>query len=222
MFDSASKYCFSLDKNSEKNMRCFLLLLTLEKYINGAIIEMGRLNKIRQLIKKRLEDIIKNKKIKRGRNFQLTYLANDTHFYFVCIDKAYKLISKLGIELNDPGIKKLSKRLKNNFDIKTIRNHLEHIDARCLGFLNKEDEQNLTRRNISDFGNFVGEDFTFNGKKFPSGKESLLELKKIYIDLIDFLTKNYASKDPYFIHRQQQERTYKKIMQGFKKLNYEK
>ena len=147
-----------------------------------------------------------------GRDNHLTYLANDTHFYFVCIDKVYKLLSRLGTELNDPDIKKLAKRLGKDFDIKTIRNHLEHIDARCLGFLTKKDENKKVSKHITDFGNFINENFSFNGKQFPSGKASLTELKDIYKELVKILRSKYASKDPGFIHREQSEKRYKAIM----------
>lgn len=217
MFDLASKYGFSLDKNSEKAMRCFLLLYNLEKYVNGAIIEMNRLNRVRQAVNESVRNIeLRN----RRRNYQLTYLANDTHFYFVCIDKVYKLLFKLAQELNDMDIKKLAQNLGKTFDIRTVRNHLEHIDTRCLGFLSEKDEKNKVRKHISDFGNFIGENFSFDRKTYPSGKGSLIELKKIYIDLIEILDRKYASKDPGFIWRQNSEKVYKKIMQNLKKANW--
>lgn len=220
MYDLASEYCFSLDKNREKNQRCFLLLLNLENYVNGAIIEMARLNRIRQAVRKDIQKPFEMQSLKRRNNFQLTYLSNDTHFYFVSIDKVYKLLSKLATELNDSDIKKLRTRLKKAFDIGTVRNHLEHIDARCLGFLSKKDEREKVRKRISDFGNFMGDNFSFNGKQFPSGKGSLFELKKIYTDLISILTDKYASKDPSFLLRQNSEKVYKKIMQSLKKTNW--
>ncbi len=216
MFDLASKYSFSLDKNREKAMRCFLLLYNLEKYVNGAIIEMERLIKIRKKIREKLQKAL-SAELPRKKDFNLTYLANDTHFYFVCIDKVYKLLSKLAIELDDVDIKKLIQRVRKAFDIKTVRNHLEHIDDRCLGFLTLKDKKEGIRKPISDFGNFVSDNFSFNGKTFPSGKNSLIELKQIYTDLIEVLNQKYASKDPSFVWRQQSEERYKKIMQILKK-----
>lgn len=220
MFDVASKYCFSLDKNREKNQRCFLSLLNLEKYVNGAIIEMGRLERIRRAIRKDIQKRLEVRSLKSKNSFLLTYLANDTHFYFVSIDKIYKLLSNLATELSDSDIKILRTRLGKIFDIKTVRNHLEHIDARCLGFLSKKDEKNKARKHISDFGNFIGENFSFNRKTFPSGKGSLAELKKIYTDLIEILNRKYASQDPGFVWRQNSEKVYKKIMQNLKKANW--
>jgi len=35
MFDLASKYAFALDKNTNKSIRCYLLLSNLEEYLNG-------------------------------------------------------------------------------------------------------------------------------------------------------------------------------------------
>jgi len=217
MFDVASKYCFSLDKNPEKNKRCFLLLFNLEKYINGTIIEMRRLSRVRRAIKRDICKCLKSKSTRKRKSFRLTYLANDTHFYFVCIDKVYKLLSNLATELNDTDIEDLTRRLEKIFDIKTVRNHLEHIDARCLGFLSKKDEERGTRKHISDFGNFIDDNFAFDGKKFPSGKGSLSEMKKVYTHLIELLTKKYASRDPHFVWRQQSEEICKKIMQKLKK-----
>lgn len=217
MFDLASKYSFSLDKNKEKAIRCFLLLYNLEKYVNGAIVEMKRLNRTRQAIRKDIQESLKEGG--RRKNFYLTYLANDTHFYFVCIDKVYKLLSGLAIELNDADIKELAKKVRKTFDIKTVRNHLEHIDDRSLGFLTLKDKRKGVRKPISDFGNFISDNFSFNGKTFPSGKNSLIELKQTYKDLIEALNRKYASKDPSFVWRQQSEERYKKIMQMLKKAN---
>lgn len=218
MFDLASNYCFSLDKDSKKSVKYFLLLSNLEKSVNGAIIEMRRLNRARKAIFKRVND----KRIRKDNS--LTYLANDTHFYFICIDKVFVLLFRLATELNDPDIKRLAKKLGKTFDIRTVRNHLEHIDARCLGFLSENDERKKISRHIPDFGNFINDNFSFNGKQFPSGKAGLIELKNIYKELLGILKSKYASKDPHFVWREQSEKRYKAIMKALKKagvLNYE-
>ena len=217
MFDLATKYCFSLDKDSQNSMNYFLLLSNLEKSVNGAIIEMRRLDRVRKEILTRINDR------KMGRNNYLTYLANDTHFYFICIDNVFVLLSRLGSELNDSDIKKLAKKLGTAFDIRTVRNHLEHIDARCLGFLTQKDEKNRVSKPISDFGNFVNDNFSFNNKQFPSGKVGLVELKNIYKELLGILKNKYASKDPHFQWQEESEKRYKAIMKILKKsgvLNY--
>lgn len=211
MFDLASDYCFSLDKDTKKSVKYFLLLSNLEKNVNGAIIEMRRLNRVRKTILKR----INGRKIRKDNS--LTYLANDTHFYFICIDKVFILLSRLAAELNDPDIKRLAKKLGKTFDIRTVRHHLEHIDARCLGFLSKRDERKKISRPISDFGNFINDNFSFNGKQFPSGKAGLTELKNIYKELLEILRSEYASKDPHFVWREQSEKRYKATMKAVKK-----
>lgn len=213
MFDLASKYSFSLDKNKEKAIRCFLLLHNLEKYVNGAIIEMKRLNRTRQAIRKDIQESLKEGG--KRKNFHLTYLANDTHFYFVCIDKVYKLLSSLSNELSDIDIKNLVNNLENVFDIKTVRGHLEHIEQRCLGRFPRENKGKVAK---NDLGNFWGDDFSFGGKKFPSGVSSINELKKIYKNLLEILERKYASQDEGFVWRQQSEARYKKIMQHLKKV----
>ena len=109
------------------------------------------------------------------------------------------------------------------FDIRTVRNHLEHIDARCMGFLTKKDEDNKISKPITDFGNYINDNFSFNNKQFPSGKVGLIELKNIYKELFKILKKKYANKDPHFIWREQSEKRYKSIVKVLKKsgiLNY--
>ncbi len=201
MFDLATKYCFHLDKDSGKSLELFLLLDSLEKYVNGAIIEMNRLEKTRRGITKRLSNLGRHGNIPKKKDFQLTYLACDTHFFFICIDKCYKLITQLSLGLNDAEIKKLKARLNKIFDIATVRNHLEHIEDRAEGYLSIRDKKEKKKTHISDFGNFVGSDFSFNNKKFPSNKKSLEELKNIYRELIKILHNKYASKDSRFVER---------------------
>lgn len=216
MFDSATKYCFHLDKDNTKSLELFLLLYSLEKYVNGAIIEMSRLEKTRKNITKKLSNLRQNIDAPIKKDFQLTYLACDTHFFFICIDKCYKLITQLSLELNDNEIKKLKTKLNKVFDIATVRNHLEHIEDRCRGYLNLKDKKQNIKKHISDFGNFAGDDFSFNNKKYPSGKESLEELKNIYLDLIKILDER-ARKDPKFVEKIKMEERNKLIMKALKK-----
>lgn len=188
MFDLASKYGFSLDKNREKGIKCLLLLYYLESYVNGAIIEMKRLNRSRQAIKKDIQNSLTTGG--RRKNFHLTYLANDVHFYFICIDKVHKLLSSLSKELTDPDIENLVTKLDQVFDIVVVRDHLEHIEQRLLGRFPREDKGTVAK---NDLGNFWGDDFSFGGKKFPSGVSSINELKKIYKNLLEILERKYAS-----------------------------
>ncbi len=219
MFDIATKYCFHLDKDNAKSLELFLLLHSLEKYVNGAIIEMNRLEKTRRGIIKRLSELrnIETGQKPRNKDFQLTYLACDTHFFFICIDKCYKLITQLSLELNDVEIKALKTRLNKIFDIATVRNHLEHIDDRCKGYLSLKDKKEKRQKRIQDFGNFIGDDFSFNNKKFPSNRKSLKKLRDIYRDLIKTLHNKYASRDPGFIERIAQEKRTKSIQKALRK-----
>ena len=216
MFDLATKYCFHLDKDNTKSLELFLLLHSLEKYVNGAIIEMNRLEKTRKNITKKLSKLRQNIDTPRKKDFQLTYLACDTHFYFICIDKCYKLIAQLSLELGDNKIKKLKTKLNKVFDIATIRNHLEHIEDRCRGYLNLKDKKQNIKKPINDFGNFAGDDFSFNNKKYPSGKKSLEELKNIYIELMKILDER-ARKDPKFVEKIKMEERNELIMKALKK-----
>ena len=219
MFDIATKYCFHLDKDKAKSLILFLLLHSLEKYVNGAIIEMNRLEKTRSRLIKKLSILRSMETCRKPRNkdFQLTYLSCDTHFFFICIDKCYKLISQLSLELNDVEIKALKTRLNKVFDIATVRNHLEHIEDRCMGYLSLKDKKEKRQKRIQDFGNFIGDEFSFNNKRFPSNKKGLKELKGIYQSLIKVLHNKYASSDPEFIERTVQEERIKLTQKALKK-----
>jgi hypothetical protein len=216
MFNLASKYCFYLDSDLSKNLELFLLLYNLEKYVNGATIEMHRIERTRSNIDKKLLDMAKNGTFKKS-NFSLTFLSCDTHFYFICIDKCYKLIRQLSLELDDQEIKTLKTRLDKVFDITTIRNHFEHIEDRCRGYLNKKDKKKKIKKDINDFGNFIGDDFSFNNKMYPINKGSLKELKRIYLDLIAIIDKK-ARKNPKFVERTDAEKVSRLIMKKVKKM----
>lgn len=205
MFDIASKYAFYLSDDNKKNVNLFLILISLERYVNGANLEMRRLERTRKALNKEISLILKSPFTGRKNNSKATYLMSDVHFYFICVDKVYKLLLQLSNELNDNEIKKLRIKLGKFFSINTVRNHLEHIDERCIGYLSLGDKKKGIKKNISDFGNFIGNDFSFNGKKFPTNKESLAELNQIYRELIKLIHENYASKDPHFINRLEME-----------------
>ena len=152
----------------------------------------------------------------RKNKFLHTYLACDTHFFFICIDKIYKLLHNLYEETNDIEIKKLETKINKIFDIKTIRNHLEHIEDRCIGYVSKGDRRKKKRTNINDFGNFIGDDFSFHNKKFPSSKKSLEEIKDIYKKLIKIINKR-CNKNPNFVKREEIDKEHKKITNALKK-----
>ena len=212
MFDVASKYGLYLDKtNQKRNLRLFLLLLNLEKYVNGAAIEVRRLNRTRRVINRRMQDLFRGNTARNieKKDHSLTYLAVDTHSFFVFVDKIYKLMGALAEELGDVNVGALVQTLEDNINIQKIRNHLEHIDERCLGFLTLRDKKKGLRTHISDLGNFAGDNFSFDGKQFPSGTKIMRILSTVYTDLIDILEREYAKKDPLFVLRQRQEETHK-------------
>src|SRR3989344_395119 len=193
MFNIATNFCFYLDQNHKRAVELFLLLNNIEQYLNGAIIEMGRLERIRKNMHKEMRGWGKCQS--KRKNNQIVYLAGDAHFYFICIDKICKNLARLAKELNDQDIKKLNWKIKTIINIHPARNHLEHIDARSLGFKNKRDERKGVKKHIMDFGNFIGDDFSFDGIKYTSSKKSLDEIKKIYKKLIEILHKKYANNN---------------------------
>jgi len=74
MFNLASKYVFVL-----KGQESYLLLVMLEKNVNGAIIQVGRVQRTR----KRLAKMRDTKNLHNN----LQRLSLDAHFYFICIEQ---------------------------------------------------------------------------------------------------------------------------------------
>ena len=192
-----------------------MLLYELEHYINGAILQTTRINKTRLSINRKMQKLVdkvyeatyKNPK----KDFDLTILHCDYHFYFVCIGQCDKLLNRLGEVLNDPDLKILYTKFKEQFD-KDIRDHLEHIDERAIG---KKFGRDIGH--ISDFGNFPGDSFSFNGKEYPVNKQKLDELKKIYEETLEILYNNHASKDEHFVMMELNKRRTKAILKQVKK-----
>lgn len=84
MFDVASKYGPHLVRtNRKKNSRLLLLLLNLEKYVNGVAIEVRRLNRARREIHKKLQNASRGNTPRNleKKDHSLTYLVVDTHSF---------------------------------------------------------------------------------------------------------------------------------------------
>ncbi len=207
MYDLAHKYCFCLSSDPKQAGEACLLLYELENYVNGAIIQVTRISRTRRAIDKKLQnmrELVKNQKAYPNfkKDFTNTMLHCDYHFYFVCIGQIGKLLRRFCKVLNDPDLEKIHMKFERRFD-KDIRDSLEHIDERAIG---KKRGRNIGH--IADFGNFLGDSFSFNGKEYPVNKQKLGELKKFYEEVIAVLYKNYGSKDESFMWREQSEKLY--------------
>jgi hypothetical protein len=210
MYNLAGKYIHCLGKDQRISRQAFMLLNQLETFVNGAIMQANRLMRTR----KSIDDELRNGKWPRPlgkRDFKLSRLRLDYHFYFICIGQIHRLLKRLGEILNDIDLKKVLVKLENKFP-KEIRNDLEHIDERAV---DKKHKNQI--RHITDFGNFPGDSFSFDGKEYTVNKESVRELKLIYEEVIYTLNNNYASKDPNFAWREQSEKQIKRILSYIKR-----
>lgn len=220
MYDLARKYCFCLDNGPSHNQSAYLLLLELENYVNGAIMQTARLERSRKAIDERLwEEMASIKDAKytykfRKKDFSLGRLHCDYHFYFICIGQIRKLLKRLCEVLNDPDLDRVYTKFEGKFN-KDVRDSLEHLDERAVGKKRGQDIGHIT-----DFGNFPGDRFSFDGKEFPVNKESLRELKDIYEEIINVLYRNYGSKDPNFLWREQSERQRRELFRHLKKQGF--
>jgi len=215
MYDLAGKYFSCFHNDPKVNAEAFLLLHELETYVNGAIIQLNRLKRTRKTIDCKLKELNRT-----GRNrptgpikkdFNLTRLHCDYHFYFICIGQINKLLKTIGEVLDDQDIKNLFDKFDRKFPIE-IRDHLEHLHERAQG---KKYKRYIGH--ISDFGNFVGDRFTFAGKSYSVGVKDLTDLKLIYEELINIINTNYASKDPNFISREQSKRFIARLRRNMKR-----
>lgn len=217
MYDLAHKYCFCLDSGQQTAQKAFLLLFELENYINGAIMQKARIERTRRLIDKRLKRKMDSTKDFRyaqqstKKDFSLTRLHCDYHFYFICVGQIGKFLKRLCGVLNDSDLNKVYNRFEERFD-KEIRDNLEHLDERAVG---KKFKRNIGH--ISDFGNFPGDRFSFAGKEYPVNREKLNELRQIYHEIIRVLYKNYGSKDEGFMWQEQSERQSKILFRKLRK-----
>ena len=100
MYKLAWKYWNYLGSDPH-NHRASLLLVHLEHYVNGAIMQTARLERSRKSINKRLQEEMDSAKIakhaykSRKQDFSLTRLYCDYHFYFTCIGQINKLLKRL-------------------------------------------------------------------------------------------------------------------------------
>lgn len=217
MYDQVHKFWVCLD-NHPNGQKAILLLLELESYFNGAAVQTARLERTRKTINNNMRELREARK--QGKDIHKKFdkdfsgkLHRDYHFYFTCIGQINKLLKRLCEVLDDNDFKTVHKDFKGKFGTAiTIRDDLEHIDERALGKRKKE-----YIGHIADFGNFVGDSFTFHGRMFPVNKEKLKELDQIYKKIINVLYKNYGSKDPHFIRMEQTERQVKEIIRDPKK-----
>ena len=151
-------------------------LLTLEKYVNGTIIQWDRIQAEKRALPWPGPGV--------DQTLMLT-LFLDIHFYFVCYDKSQNLLEHLAKTDGDPKLDNLWQTLKPKFKpFNDARNHLEHIETR------------IKSKYLSDFGNLENDTFTFGGERFDVSASGLKILTDAYEQVVDILgsrPKNYGT-----------------------------
>jgi len=150
-----------------RSFEASVALLTLERYINGTVIQWNRI----QTDKRALPGL--------GPGVDQTFILTlflDIHFYFVCYDKAQNLLEHLAKTDGDSKLDNLWQTFKPKFKpFNNARNHLEHIETR------------ITRKYLHDFGNLENDTFTFGGERFDVSASGLKILTEAYEKVIDIL-----------------------------------
>jgi hypothetical protein len=211
MFDLASKYTFIFD-----NIQTYLLLSLVEEYVNGAEIQIRRIDRNRRAILKTLQSQLHFERTK-PRTFwnHQKKIFHDAHFYFICIGQISKCLEKLCSRLNNPKLHKISSNFNKEFS-REIRNDLEHIASRAIG-KKKKGRKEVDIGLVRDFKNFSGDNLTFNGKSYPVNKKELNKIKAIYRKTIEVIHEDYALKDVNFLNRLVTERHIKIITKAIQK-----
>jgi hypothetical protein len=174
MFDLASKYHFVF-----KDFQFNLLLMLMEEYVNGAELQIRRIDRTRKLVRKIFKSPmdIKNINWTTYRDHHLKIFC-DAHFYFICIGQVSKCLERLCAKLKNRNLYKINSEFQKIFK-REIRNDLEHLDARAVG-KKKIGRKEVSIGHIRDFRNFSKDNLTFKGKAYPVNRDSLRELKGFY------------------------------------------
>lgn len=211
MFKLASKYIFVLN-----DIQSFLLLSLVEEYVNGAELQIQRIDRNRKTIIKTFQSQhnFEHTKLTTHQNCQRR-IFHDAHFYFICIGQVSKCLDRLCKKLNNKRLHKINSKFKKAFS-REIRNDLEHIDARAVG-KKKKGRREVDIGFVRDFKNFSGDNLTLNGKSYPVNKETLNKLKSIYKKIIQVIHEDIALKDKNFVERSATDKYIEKVTKAVQK-----
>jgi hypothetical protein len=211
MVNLASKYVFVFN-----DIQSFLLLSLVEEYVNGAELQIQRINRNRKAILKtfRSQPDFERTKLTTHHNCQRR-ISHDAHFYFICIGQVSKCVDRLCTKLKNKRLHKINSQFKKEFS-REIRNDLEHIDARAVG-KKKQSRREVDIGFVRDFKNFSGDNLTFNGKSYPVNKEALNKLKSIYMEIIQVIHEDYALKDKNYVEKSAREKYIENVTKAVQK-----
>lgn len=162
MYDEALKI-----QSKPRSFEAFVALLTLERYVNGAIIQWDRIQADKEALPGPGPGVDRTLMLK---------LFLDIHFYFICCDKAQNLLGYLSKTDGGPKLVRLWQTLKPNFKpFNEARNHLEHIETR------------IKKKYLFDLGNLENDTFTFGGERFDISASSLKILTDAYEQVVNIL-----------------------------------
>jgi len=190
MFNLAYKYFSLFD-----DIQTLILLALVEEYVNGAELQIQRIDRNRKVIGKtlRLSHDFESYKLTHKNRLEINF---DTHFYFICIGQVSKCFERLCKKLKNKRLDKIRSEFNREFS-REIRNDLEHIDNRVVGKkIIKGKEVDIGP--VTDLKNFIGDNITFNGKRYPVNKQALNRLKLVYIKILMAIHEDYALKDGNF------------------------
>lgn len=214
MLDQAHKYVFVLKPplGTVKDDRDgFILLMFLEKFVNGALLQIKRVERTKRSTIARL-----NRGQRKFPTAAMEQLFMDAHFYFICIGQVNKFLKQLARCLDNPKLKKLRSEFEQDFR-QEIRNHLEHLDERVVGRHVKggklvDAAPEIVSAWKQDFVNFRGDKLSFGGKQYAVNAEAAKRLRGFHMRVIAVIREDYALKDRRFVADEMREKDLRKIM----------
>lgn len=159
-----------------QNIRARMALLLLQEYVNGAIIQWGRINILNRYLNKMTSKMMKGELLKNNsfwRKHKMLFL--EVHYYFICGDKINKLFQSFCSHEKSANLRILKrKHLRKLKPFKEARDGIEHID-------------NLIRQNNNDFGNIIKDKYSIGGKQYDISKKGLDSMVDLFSDIISYL-----------------------------------
>lgn len=193
MLQLATKYIRVLDWQQ------WLLLELVEQFVNGSLIQIGRIERSERTMKANLHAHRSPDPATSTRRFL------DAHFYFICIGLVNKCLRRLCGILNNAELTKIQAAFENEFK-QEIRNDLEHLDERAVGKkLGKDVDAAEVRKWMGDFVGFKNDKLSFGGKPYPVNKATAQRLRELYGQVIAVIHEGYAAKDANFVEQEAQE-----------------
>jgi len=170
----------------EGQIETIVALRHLENYVQGAIVQQARIERLHRQLKRRVTRHDHTRpsaaSLRRGGG-DISAMAREIHFYLICwnvVGRNLRLIQEL---TKSPAVGRAIRPHRMLFEkYKDMRDHLEHFDDRLRsrqGTLSHRRGPGRQMKQPSDMGNFSRDKYTFGGESLDISRRSALGLQQI-------------------------------------------